>query len=1169
MKTRLILWTFCLSLIHTLSAQQRECATMSNLEYRSQIDPNVERKMLEIESYTQRKIQELQSRSIEGNIITIPVVVHVIYSNSNENISDAQILSQIQVLNDDFRRTNQDANTVWSQAADTEIEFCLANVDMNGNSTNGITRKFSTRTSWGTNDAMKSASQGGVNPWDTSQYLNMWVCNIGGGILGYAQFPGGNASTDGVVMSPQYFGSKDGGSGFYLSAPFDLGRTTTHEVGHFLNLRHIWGDGNCNVDDFVPDTPTSDGPNYGCAAGVVSCNSVDMVENYMDYSDDGCMNLYTQGQTDRMRTILLPGGVRASLGASNKCNGGGVIPTCSDGIQNGDETGIDCGGSTCEPCQIECYENSINVSITFDQYPEETAWSITDTNNLIVASGSYSNANPDGSSISESLNLENGLYEFTITDSYGDGICCTYGNGSYSVSDASGTFISGGSFGSNESTQFCIDGNLEPSCEDGVQNGDETGIDCGGSNCVPCETPPTCNDGIQNGDETGIDCGGLTCGPCNSGGTVIVNEGYFETGWDNWEDGGSDCARYTGSFSTEGDYSIRLRDNSGIASSMTLNNIDLSSFTKVTVNFSFYANSMENGEDFWLQFNDGSGFSTIATYARGTSFPGNGAYSATVELLSQDFNFVNNAGFRFRCDASGNNDQIYIDEVVISGELDGPDSTPPLITLNGSPTINMNLFSTYIEQGAIAIDNIDGDLTDSITISGSVNTNSPGTYFITYDVSDASGNTADTVIRTVNIIQDTTAPLIVLNGASVINLEQGDTYTEQGATALDDVDGDITSSITIGGDNINTSVVGSYDVIYSVSDAAGNFSQKTRKVNVSLDATVPVITLNGLSEINLNVGDNYEDAGATAQDNFDGVLTDNIIIDNPVNTNVVGTYLVTYNVSDMAGNSADTAIRTVVVTDEPMGPIILNEGYFETGLDGWTDGGSDCARVSNSSYAFEGNYSVRIRDNSGVASSLTLSGIDLTQYTMVEIDFYFYVRSMENGEDFWLRYFDGSGWNTVATWTRGVDINNNTFYNATIVLSESQYNFINNSGFRFQNDASGNNDQIFIDQVVIKGFNGSARLINNRTEPVGYFESRNTSEHDVLIYPNPVSGNHLNIILLDYNEISYRVMNMLGQTVDSGQLKNQQVNVENLESGMYFIEIDDGDEVFIKKFIRR
>ncbi|MFY7671888.1 GEVED domain-containing protein [Tenacibaculum sp. MEBiC06402] len=300
--------------------QQRNCHSMNNLEFRQQNDPTIKQRMLEIEEFTQNKLMQLQNTQgrIEGEIIKIPVVVHVIYSNAQENISDAQIQSQLDVLNEDFRRTNSDANNKWSQAADTQIEFELAAIDPNGNPTSGITRKSSTRTSWGTNDAMKSSANGGVSPWDTSEYLNMWVCNIGGGILGYAQFPGGSASTDGVVMSPQYFGSSDKGSGFYLSAPFDKGRTTTHEVGHFLNLRHIWGDGGCSVDDFVSDTPTSDAANYGCATGHVSCGSEDMVENFMDYSDDSCMNLFTVGQKNRMRAVLEAGGSRRSLALSDK-----------------------------------------------------------------------------------------------------------------------------------------------------------------------------------------------------------------------------------------------------------------------------------------------------------------------------------------------------------------------------------------------------------------------------------------------------------------------------------------------------------------------------------------------------------------------------------------------------------------------------------------------------------------------------------------------------------------------------------------------------------------------------------------------------------------------------------------------------------------------------------
>jgi len=243
--------------------------------------------------------------SIPDNMgtITIPVYVHVLYSTSQENISSFQINSQIAVLNNDFRKSNSDANQVPSEfiglAADSEVEFVLA----------GVTRKISPNTSWGTNDAMKYAFNGGVDVITPETHLNIWVCNIGGGILGYAQFPGGSASTDGVVISPQYFGSQG-----YVSAPFNKGRTATHEVGHYLNLRHIWGDGRCKKDDFVSDTPSSDGPNYGCPSyPTVNCRTNDMTMNYMDYTDDACMYMFSEGQKVRMRALFGVGGVRESM----------------------------------------------------------------------------------------------------------------------------------------------------------------------------------------------------------------------------------------------------------------------------------------------------------------------------------------------------------------------------------------------------------------------------------------------------------------------------------------------------------------------------------------------------------------------------------------------------------------------------------------------------------------------------------------------------------------------------------------------------------------------------------------------------------------------------------------------------------------------------------------
>ncbi len=173
-------------------SQQRNCGTMQHLEYLKSKDSNLEQKMLQNEENIKTWILNNTNR-LSQNIITIPVVVHVVYYNNTENISDQQIFSQIDILNEDFRRLNSDTiNTpaaFQSVAADTEIEFCLATRDPNGNPTNGITRTSTTQTSFSTNDGVKYSSSGGKDAWNTSKYLNMWVCDLSGGLLGYAQFP--------------------------------------------------------------------------------------------------------------------------------------------------------------------------------------------------------------------------------------------------------------------------------------------------------------------------------------------------------------------------------------------------------------------------------------------------------------------------------------------------------------------------------------------------------------------------------------------------------------------------------------------------------------------------------------------------------------------------------------------------------------------------------------------------------------------------------------------------------------------------------------------------------------------------------------------------------------------------------------------------------------------
>ena len=238
----------------------------------------------------------------------IPVVVHVVWNVANQNVSDAQIQSQIDVLNRDFRKRNPDVSTVpavfQGLIADMEVEFALATRDPSGNPTTGITRNQTSATSFSDDDKVKSQSTSGADAWPADHYLNLWVCPLGGGLLGYAQFPGGPAATDGVVINYTAFGSTG-----TAAAPFNLGRTATHEVGHWLNLLHIWGDDGtgCSGSDQVSDTPNQGGPNYGAPTFPhVSCSNGpngDLFMDYMDYVDDRVMVMFTQGQAESRRGL--------------------------------------------------------------------------------------------------------------------------------------------------------------------------------------------------------------------------------------------------------------------------------------------------------------------------------------------------------------------------------------------------------------------------------------------------------------------------------------------------------------------------------------------------------------------------------------------------------------------------------------------------------------------------------------------------------------------------------------------------------------------------------------------------------------------------------------------------------------------------------------------------
>lgn len=296
-------------------------------QHRSCGAPEVHHRLLENRAYQQNRIEierhtsqfilwDTQNRRMRP--ITVLVVVHVVYGNSTQNISDAQVQSQIDVLNRDYRSGNPDkANvpSVWvNSPADAQIQFTLATVDPAGNQSSGITRTEAGAGAFSTNDGVKSSTTGGADPWPSDKFLNIWVCNLGGGLLGYAQFPGGPAATDGVVILYSAFGTIG-----TATVPYNLGRTTTHEVGHWLNLIHIWGDRlDCSGTDLVDDTPPQQAPNYGKPVFPhISCNNGpygDMFMDFMDYVDDDTMIMFTPGQVARMSATL--DGPRASISSN-------------------------------------------------------------------------------------------------------------------------------------------------------------------------------------------------------------------------------------------------------------------------------------------------------------------------------------------------------------------------------------------------------------------------------------------------------------------------------------------------------------------------------------------------------------------------------------------------------------------------------------------------------------------------------------------------------------------------------------------------------------------------------------------------------------------------------------------------------------------------------------
>lgn len=346
---------------------QKRCATneiMAN-KVRQESDDD-----FEVWIHAEKWIKKTSRESKATATYEIPVVFHVLHDGSpigsGTNISDDRIIDQVAILNEDFRRNNEDASNTppefVSVAADTEIQFVMAKQDPEGLPTTGIVRLKGAKSTYSPSEDAVMMSE---SYWDQDLYLNIYVSDLSGNNLGYAQFPFSNLegiaselenykSTDGMVLDYNWVGTNTN------TGSFDsYGRTATHEIGHYLGLRHTWGDGGCSVDDYCDDTPLSSSPTENCPLDKATCGSTDMIQNYMDYTNDVCMNLFTKCQKERMRTVLELSPRRKSLITS---------PGLSEPVLTTNDLGI---RSIIAPLQNTC-STEVNPNIEVRNYGSNT-----------------------------------------------------------------------------------------------------------------------------------------------------------------------------------------------------------------------------------------------------------------------------------------------------------------------------------------------------------------------------------------------------------------------------------------------------------------------------------------------------------------------------------------------------------------------------------------------------------------------------------------------------------------------------------------------------------------------------------------------------------------------------------------------------------------------------
>jgi hypothetical protein len=410
----------------------------------------------------QAKVDAVNQASENGAMdcatpLIIPVAVHFQNTGIPEACAIDMALDQIQILNDDFAATNADISewytqqpSIWPDINNAEscIQFCLATSDHPAGF--GLAEGDYAVTIDQTTEDFNAAWSG---------YMNIWVRDIGP--LGYSPL-GGSGNGDGVTCHPAAFSSIScGGNSLY--GAYNLGRTITHEVGHYLLLNHPWANGGCSSNDNVADTPVTSEPIFGCPSGqsIVNCTDPVLWPSYMDYCNDACLFMFSAGQVTRMENY-----VTSSL--QNLLNNS--VTACQDPCEadcgctdpdacNYDATASNDDGS-CVPGELQTF----TMTILTDNYPAETTWEIADASGAIVMSGGPYGSN--ATTYTSTEDLCSGCYTLTVYDSWGDGMCCGYGEGNYELTVEGEVVASGASFGSEEITEFCVEPDDLEGCTD-------------------------------------------------------------------------------------------------------------------------------------------------------------------------------------------------------------------------------------------------------------------------------------------------------------------------------------------------------------------------------------------------------------------------------------------------------------------------------------------------------------------------------------------------------------------------------------------------------------------------------------------------------------------------------------------------------------------------------